>query len=179
MFSQLRSRPLLKILFMYVQVTNTPDHIKTYRPKLLVMTGDPRHRFARCYYSEPYPSRFNWYLFIKVCSGRVRKLYYQRHFPPDVRKHCPAKCGGAQRHDRGEGGGAAVAEASQDPRLLHHQPEPGPEGRGEELHDHVGYMLQTQYTQHLPSYLLQVWGNCPLIWYWWVLRTIGRRTLMV
>ena len=28
------------------KVTNTPDHIKTYRPKLLVLTGDPRTRSA-------------------------------------------------------------------------------------------------------------------------------------
>ena len=27
-------------------MTNTPDHIKTYRPKLLVLTGDPRTRSA-------------------------------------------------------------------------------------------------------------------------------------
>ena len=32
--------------FTHFQVTNTPDHIKTYRPKLMVFTGDPRTRSA-------------------------------------------------------------------------------------------------------------------------------------
>ena len=28
------------------QVTETPDHVKNYRPKLLVLTGNPGHRPA-------------------------------------------------------------------------------------------------------------------------------------
>ena len=32
-------------------LTDSPDHIKTYRPKILVLTGSPAHRYRSLYYN--------------------------------------------------------------------------------------------------------------------------------